>query len=80
MVPVKICGITRLEDAELAAQFGASWVGFVFWRARPRFVEPSAARNILSKLLFCALTFLRRCAIIFYESNKTILLLGGPVH
>ena len=50
MVPVKICGITRLEDAELAAQFGASWVGFVFWRASPRFVEPSAARNILSRL------------------------------
>ena len=50
MVPVKICGITRLEDAELAAQFGASWVGFVFWPSSPRFVGVSAARNILSRL------------------------------
>ena len=49
-VPVKICGITRREDAELAARLGAAWVGFVFWPRSPRFVEPAAAAAILAGL------------------------------
>jgi phosphoribosylanthranilate isomerase len=43
---VKICGITRREDALAAARFGASAVGFVFWRASPRFVDPDTAAAI----------------------------------
>ena len=39
---VKICGITRAEDARLAAELGASAVGFVFWPGSPRFIEPDA--------------------------------------
>ena len=42
-VKVKVCGITRLEDATLAADLGASAVGFVFWPGSPRHVEPAAA-------------------------------------
>ena len=49
-VPVKICGITRREDADLAARLGAAWVGFVFWPGSPRFVEPAAAAAILGGL------------------------------
>jgi len=48
--PVKICGITRSEDAALAARLGAAWVGFVFWPGSPRFVEPVAAEEILAGL------------------------------
>lgn len=48
--PVKICGITRFEDAALAARLGAAWVGFVFWPGSPRFVEPDAAADILAAL------------------------------
>lgn len=33
---VKICGITRLEDAELAVELGAWAVGMVFFDASPR--------------------------------------------
>jgi phosphoribosylanthranilate isomerase len=47
---VKICGITRLEDARLAADLGASAVGFVFWPGSPRFIDPFRARRIASSL------------------------------
>lgn len=36
MTAIKICGITRREDAELAASLGASYVGFVLWSDSPR--------------------------------------------
>ena len=50
MTPVKICGITRVEDAMLAARLGAACVGFVFWPRSPRFVEPAVAAHILAAL------------------------------
>jgi phosphoribosylanthranilate isomerase len=50
MTRVKICGITRAEDAELATLLGASAVGFVFWPRSPRFIEPSRARDIVRSL------------------------------
>lgn len=49
-VRIKICGITRLEDAMAAAELGADAVGFVFYRASPRFVEPPIAAQIASAL------------------------------
>lgn len=49
-LPVKICGITRFDDAALAARLGAACVGFVFWSQSPRFVEPAAAAEILAAL------------------------------
>ena len=42
-VKVKVCGITRPEDAALAVDLGASAVGFVFWPRSPRYVAPAAA-------------------------------------
>ena len=50
MTPIKICGITRFEDAVLAARLGVACVGFVFWPQSPRFVEPAAAADILAGL------------------------------
>lgn len=47
---VKVCGITRIEDAVLAADLGASAIGFVFWPRSPRFVEPETARVIASAM------------------------------
>jgi phosphoribosylanthranilate isomerase len=35
---IKICGVTRPEDAALAARLGADFVGINFWPRSPRFV------------------------------------------
>jgi phosphoribosylanthranilate isomerase len=48
---VKICGITRREDAEAAVEAGASAIGFVFWPKSPRFIDPYRARAIAARLL-----------------------------
>ena len=44
---MKICGITRAQDAALAADLGASAIGFVFWPGSPRYISPEAAREIV---------------------------------
>ncbi len=43
---IKICGITSPADGRLAAEAGADAVGFVFWAASPRCVDPETARGI----------------------------------
>jgi phosphoribosylanthranilate isomerase len=47
---VKICGITRVQDAKLASRLGAAAVGFVFWPASPRYVAADTARSIAAEL------------------------------
>jgi phosphoribosylanthranilate isomerase len=47
---VKICGLTRMEDAREAVEHGATAVGFVFWSDSPRFVDPFRARAIAATL------------------------------
>jgi phosphoribosylanthranilate isomerase len=43
---VKVCGITRLEDAELAAELGAWAIGFLLWPSSKRYVDPGVAAGI----------------------------------
>jgi phosphoribosylanthranilate isomerase len=43
---VKVCGITRLEDAEEAARLGAWALGLIFWPESPRACPPEAAEEI----------------------------------
>jgi phosphoribosylanthranilate isomerase len=45
-VIVKVCGITRREDAEAAVGAGASAIGFVFYPKSPRYVTPEAAKKL----------------------------------
>lgn len=47
---VKFCGMTRVEDALLAAHLGVDAIGLVFTRRSPRFVEPAQARAIVTAL------------------------------
>jgi len=49
-VRIKVCGITRTEDALLAAGLGADAVGFVFYDKSPRFIPPIKAATIIRAL------------------------------
>jgi phosphoribosylanthranilate isomerase len=47
---VKICGITRPEDAELAAALGAWGLGFILWPGSKRAADPAVAAGIARAL------------------------------
>ncbi|MEQ8699100.1 MAG: phosphoribosylanthranilate isomerase [Bauldia litoralis] len=50
MIAVKICGITRLEDALAAVEAGADAIGFVFWDGSARRIHPDDAARIAGRL------------------------------
>ena len=43
---VKVCGITSIEDATLAADIGVDAIGLVFYSKSPRYVDPLIASKI----------------------------------
>ena len=64
---VKICGITRAEDAGLAAAAGADAIGFVFWPKSPRAVTPAQAAAI-----WTAGALIARVGVFVNESPGTV--------
>jgi phosphoribosylanthranilate isomerase len=47
---IKVCGITRLEDARMAAELGADAIGLVFYSPSPRGIDPEQARAIVTSM------------------------------
>ncbi len=46
---IKICGLTNLPDALMAAEYGADALGFIFAPSK-RLIEPATARDIIRQL------------------------------
>jgi phosphoribosylanthranilate isomerase len=47
---IKICGVTRPEDAAFAAAQGANAIGLNFWPGSKRFVDDGRAREIIAAI------------------------------
>ncbi len=65
MTRVKICGVTRLGDAERAVELGAWAIGLNHWRQSPRFCEPDDAAAIGGAMK-------RRCEVAGVFVNPTL--------
>jgi phosphoribosylanthranilate isomerase len=49
-VKIKICGVRTLDEALIAVEHGADYLGFNFWDRSPRYLEPRKAATIASGL------------------------------
>jgi phosphoribosylanthranilate isomerase len=49
-IRAKICGITRLADAQVAVAAGCDALGFNFYESSPRYIEPERARAIIASV------------------------------
>jgi phosphoribosylanthranilate isomerase len=47
---IKICGLTREQDVDVAVAGGADAIGFVLYKASPRYVSPQRAAELASRL------------------------------
>ncbi len=68
MTKVKICGITSAADALAAAAYGASALGFIFYKQSPRHVTVEDARGILTDMP----PFIKKVGVFVNEDSKVV--------
>jgi phosphoribosylanthranilate isomerase len=49
-ISVKICGIERKESLDIAIEYGADYVGFVFYQPSPRNITFEKAKQLISRV------------------------------
>ena len=49
-IQIKICGVTNANDARACVELGADMIGFNFYPASPRYIEPAIVRRIVDAL------------------------------
>ena len=49
-IQIKICGVTTANDARACVELGADMIGFNFYPASPRYIEPAMVRQIVDAL------------------------------
>jgi len=49
-IQIKICGVTNASDARACIELGADMIGFNFYPASPRYIEPRIVRQIVDTL------------------------------
>jgi len=74
MTKVKICGITNLEDAVKAVEFGADYIGFLFFEKSRRNITPEQAYEISSKL-----QGVKKVALFVNEDEEKVRRIAGKV-
>ena len=72
---VKICGITRIEDAVTAALHGADAIGLVFYSKSPRYIKAETASKIIAELP----PFISKVGLFVNASENEIIDLLGKV-
>ncbi len=81
--PIKICGLTRVEDARLAWELGASALGFVFHARSPRNVSTDQVTDIRRQLppeAFCVGVFVDRSVEDVHETARAAGLSAVQLH
>jgi phosphoribosylanthranilate isomerase len=73
---VKICGITRLDDAELAVELGAWAIGMVFYERSPRRCSLDAAEDIVAALR----RRVELCGVFVNPTMEEIVAVGERLH
>ncbi len=69
MIRIKICGITNLEDAQLAQKLGADALGFIFTKKSPRYVKIALAK----KIIFSLGPFLSKVGVFMDQTKEEVL-------
>ncbi len=72
---IKVCGITRREDALAAAEAGVDAIGLVFYPPSPRYVEPAQAAAIAA----CLPPFVTTVGLLVNADSETIAEVVGQV-
>ena len=67
MTRVKICGLTNAEDAQVAAEAGADFLGFIFYPPSPRYVSPERVHRIIEAIRSASFTV--RCVGVFVDEK-----------